>query len=88
MLRNTLQRASPVRVIVGRSLSLIEIAFSVIGIFILEGISIELPGIILGGLGYYFGLRSEDRLGQILGGAAIVLCVVSIGVSALEDPPQ
>jgi hypothetical protein len=77
-----------VRVIVGRSLSLIGIAFAVIGIFILEGISIELPGIILGGLGYYFGLRSEDRLGQILGGAAIVLCVVSIGVSALEDPPQ
>ncbi len=75
-------------VIVGRSLSLIGIAFAVIGIFILEGISIELPGIMLGGLGYYFGLRSQDRLGQILGGAAVVLCVVSIGVSGLEDPPQ
>jgi hypothetical protein len=49
-----------VSVIVGRVLSLIGIAFAVIGIFILEGISIKLPGIILGGLGYYFGLRSED----------------------------
>jgi hypothetical protein len=67
--------------LVGRVLSLI-------GLFILQGISIELPGIILGGLGYYFGLRSQDQLGQILGGVAIVLCVVSIGVSGLEDPPQ
>ena len=74
--------------LVGRVLSLIGIAFALIGLFILEGISIELPGIILGGLGYYFGLRSQDRFGQILGGVAIVLCVVSIGVSGLEDPPQ
>jgi hypothetical protein len=74
--------------LVGRVLSLIGIAFALIGLFILEGISIELAGIILGGLGYYFGLRSQDRLGQILGGVAIVLCVVSIGVSGLEDPPQ
>jgi hypothetical protein len=73
---------------VGRVLSLIGVVFALIGIFILEGISIELPGIILGGLGYYFGLRTQDRLGQILGGAAIVLCVISIGISGLEDPPQ
>ena len=74
--------------LVGRVLSLIGIAFALIGLFILEGISIEFSGIILGGLGYYFGLRSQDRFGQILGGVAIVLCVVSIGVSGLEDPPQ
>jgi hypothetical protein len=74
--------------LVGRVLSLIGRAFALIGLFILEGISIELPGIILGGLGYYFGLRSQDRFGQILEGVAIVLCVVSIGVSGLEDPPQ
>ena len=74
--------------LVGRVLSLIGIAFALIGLFILEGISIELARIILGGLGYYFGLRSQDRLGQSLGGVAIVLCVVSIGVSGLEDPPQ
>ena len=74
--------------LVGRVLSLIGRAFALIGLFILEGISIELAGIILGGLGYYFGLRSQDRLGQILGGVAIVFCVVSIGVRGLEDPPQ
>ena len=74
--------------IVARVLSLIGIAFAVIGLFILECISIEFLGIILGGLGYYFGLRSQDRLGQILGGVAIVLCVLSIGVSGLEDAPQ
>ena len=74
--------------LLGRVLSLLGIAFALIGLFILEGISIEFPGIILGGLGYYFGLRSQDRFGQILGGVAIVLCVVSIGVSGLEDPPQ
>lgn len=74
--------------VVSWALSLIGVAFAAIGIFILEGISIEFPGIILGGLGYYFGLRAQDRLGQLLGGAAIVLCVVSIGVSGLEGPPQ
>jgi hypothetical protein len=74
--------------LVGRVLSLIGIAFALIGLLILQGISIELPGIILGGLGYYFGLRSQDQLGQILGGVDIVLCIVSIGVSGLEDPPQ
>jgi hypothetical protein len=49
--------------VVGWVLSLIAIAFALIGIFVLEGISIELPGIILGGLGYYFGLRAQDRPG-------------------------
>jgi hypothetical protein len=73
---------------VGWALSLIGVAFALIGIFILEGISIELPGIMLGGLGYYFGLRAQDRWGQVLGGTAIVLCVISIGASGLEDPPQ
>lgn len=74
--------------VAGRTLSLIGIAFAVAGAFILEGISIELPGIILGGLGYYFALRAQDRLGQIMAGAALVLCMISIGVSGLEDPPQ
>jgi small-conductance mechanosensitive channel len=73
---------------VGRVLSLTGVVCALIGIFILEGISIEFPGIILGALGYYFGLRAQDRLGQILAGAAIVLCVVSIGISGLEGPPQ
>lgn len=56
---------------------------AVIGIFVFEGISIELPGIILGGLGYYFALTASDRTGQILGIAAAVLNVVSILISGL-----
>ncbi len=54
--------------VVGWVLSLIGVASALIGIFVLEGISIELPGIMLGGLGYYFGLRAQDRAGQFLGG--------------------
>ncbi len=74
--------------VVGWGLSLIAIAFALVGIFLLEGISIELPGIMLGGLGYYFGLRGQDRPAQVLGIAAIVLNVISIFVSGLEGPPQ
>ena len=73
---------------VGRVLSVIGVVFAVIGLFMFEGISIEIPGIILGGLGYYFGLRDGDRIGQILGIAAVVLCVVSIIISGLGAPPQ
>jgi hypothetical protein len=61
---------------------------AVVGIFVLEGISIEFPGIILGGLGYYFGLRSQDRVGQILGIVAAILNVISMVVSGLSGPPQ
>ena len=58
------------------------------GIFVLEGISIEFAGIILGGLGYYFGLRSQDRVGQILGIVAAILNVISMVISGLSGPPQ
>ena len=58
------------------------------GIFVLEGISIEFAGIILGGLGYYFGLTSQDRVGQILGIAAAILNVISMIISGLSGPPQ
>ena len=61
---------------------------AMVGIFVLEGISIEFPGIILGGLGYYFGLTSQDRIGQILGIAAAVLNVISMVISGLSGPPQ
>jgi hypothetical protein len=59
-----------------------------VGIFVLEGISIEFAGIILGGLGYYFGLRSQDRVGQILGIVAAILNVISMVISGLSGPPQ
>jgi hypothetical protein len=76
------------RATVGRVLGLLGVICAVVGIFFLEGISIEFPGIMLGGLGYYLGLTGRDRMGQILGIVAAVLNVVSIGVSGLEGPPQ
>jgi hypothetical protein len=72
---------------IGRVLALLGVVCAV-GIFVLEGISIEFPGIILGGLGYYFGLTSQDRMGQILGIAAAVLKVISMVMSGLSGPPQ
>ena len=76
------------RVTVGRVLALLGVVCAVVGIFVLEGISIEFPGIILGGLSYYFGLTSQDRMGQILGVAAAILNVISMIISGLSGPPQ
>jgi hypothetical protein len=76
------------RAMVGRVLGLLGVVFAVLGIFIFEGISIEYVGLILGGLGYYLGLTSQDRIGQILGIIAVALNVVSIGISGLEGPLQ
>jgi hypothetical protein len=73
---------------VGRGLGLVGVVCAVVGIFVLEGISIEFVGIILGGLGYYLGLTSQDRVGQLLGIAAAVLSVVSMGISGLGGSPQ
>jgi hypothetical protein len=73
---------------VGRGLGLVGVVFAVVGIFVLEGISIEFPGIMLGGLGYYLGLTSQNRMAQFLGIAAAVLSVVSMGISGLGGPPQ
>jgi hypothetical protein len=72
----------------GRVLALLAVVCAVVGIFVLEGISIEFPDIILGGLGYYLGLTSQDRVGQILGIAAAVLNVISIIISGLSELPQ
>jgi hypothetical protein len=76
------------RATVGRVLGLLGIVCAVVGVFVLEGISIEFPGIILGGLGYYFGLTSQDRVGQTLGIVAAALNAISIGITGLETPPQ
>jgi len=73
---------------VGRVLGLLGVLCAVGEIFVVEGISIEFLGIILGGLGYYFGLTSQDRIGQILGISAAVLSAVSIGISGLDISPQ
>ena len=63
-----------------------------LGLFLINGVSIEFPGIILGGLGYFFCLPSGgqggSRAGQILGIVAVILNVVSIAISGLSGPPQ
>ena len=76
------------RAMVGGLLGLLGVVCAVVGIFVLEGISIEFPGIILGALGYYLGLTSQDRASQILGIVAVVLNVISIVISGLTAPPQ
>lgn len=74
------------RAMVGLVLGLLGVLCAVVGIFVVEGISIDFVGLILGGLGYYFGLTSQDRIGQILGVFAMILGIVSIGISGLEVP--
>jgi hypothetical protein len=76
------------RAVVGGVLGLLGVICAVVGIFVLEGISIELPGIILGALGYYLGLTSQDRASQILGVVATVLNVISMVISGLSGAPQ
>jgi hypothetical protein len=76
------------RAMVGRGLGLLGVLCAVVGLFIINGISIEFPGIMLGGLGYYFCLTARDELGQTLGIVAAALNAVSIGISGLEYPLQ
>lgn len=76
------------REMVGITLGLLGVVCAAVGIFVLDGISIEYPGIILGGLGYYFSLQARNRTGQALGIAAVVLNVISMVISGLAAPPQ
>ena len=76
------------RATIGRVLATLGVVCAVVGIVVLEGISIEFPGIILGGLGYYFGLTSQDRVSQILGIVAAVFNTISMVISGLAAPPQ
>jgi hypothetical protein len=68
------------RATVGIVVGVLGLLCAGVGLFVINGVSIEFPGIILGGLGYYFGLQSANRAGQILGIVAVVLIVIS-GVS-------
>jgi hypothetical protein len=60
----------------------------VVGLFVINGVSIEFPGIILGGLGYYLGLQGANPAGQIVGIVAVVLSVISIVISGVSGGPQ
>jgi hypothetical protein len=62
---------------VGRALCAMGLACALAGI-LLEGVSVEIPGIALGAVGYGFATRSGDRAGQVLGVATVVLCAVSM----------
>ena len=74
--------------LVGGLLGLLGVICAVVGIFVLEGISIEFPGLILGAPGYYLGLTSQDRRTQILGITAAVLNMISMVISGLSGRPQ
>lgn len=80
------------RTTVGLVLGAIGVLCAVVGLFLINGVSIEFPGIILGALGYYFCLQSGNQggsgAGRILGIVAVVLSVVSIAISGLSGPPQ
>jgi hypothetical protein len=73
---------------VGIALGVLGVLCAVLGLFLINGVSIEFPGIILGGLGYYFGLQGVNRTGQILGIVAVVLSVISIVISGVSGGPQ
>ena len=73
---------------VGIALGVLGVFCAVLGLLVINGVSIEFPGIILGGLGYYFGLQGGNRAGQILGIVAVVLSVVSIVISGVSGGPQ
>ena len=67
---------------------LLGVVCAVVGIFVSEGVSIELPGIILGVLGYNLGLTIQDRRSQILGIIAAALNVMSMVISGLSGLPK
>jgi hypothetical protein len=73
---------------VGILMGVLGVLCAVVGLVVINGVSIEFPGIILGGLGYYFGLQGGNRAGQILGIVAVVLSVVSIVMSGVSGGPQ
>jgi hypothetical protein len=71
--------------VIGRALCAIALACALAGI-LLEGVSVEIPGIALGALGYGFATRSGDRAGQFLGVATVVLCAVSMAIPSFDVP--
>jgi hypothetical protein len=48
-------------------LGVIGLLCALVGLFLINGISIEFPGIILGALGYYFCLQSGAQEGSRAG---------------------
>jgi len=71
------------RSFVGIALSFSGVACALVGPFSVEGVSIELLGIILGTLSCYSALHKEDRLSLALGLTSIMLCCVALVVSGM-----
>lgn len=71
--------------VAGRALCATGLACALAGI-LLGGISVEIPGIALGTVGYGLATRSADRAGQVLGVATVVLCVLSMAIPSLDPP--
>jgi hypothetical protein len=62
--RTEREEAMGPRIMVGILLGLLGVLCALVGVFGFDGLSVELPGLILG-LGYYFGLRSGNCTEQI-----------------------
>lgn len=71
--------------VIGRALCAIALACALAGI-LLEGVSVEIPGIVLGAVGYGLATRTGDRAGQVLGVATVVLCAVSMAIPSFGLP--
>jgi hypothetical protein len=71
--------------VVGYVLSAMGLACALLGI-LLEGVSVEIPGVALGAVGYGLATRSGDRAGQVLGVVVVGLCVVSMAIPSLDLP--
>jgi hypothetical protein len=71
--------------VVGYVLSTMGLAFALLGIF-LEGVSVEIPGVALGAVGYGLATRSGDRAGQVLGVTTVVLCTISMLIPSFDLP--
>ena len=71
--------------VVGRAISTIGLACALAEI-LLDSVSVEIPGIALGAVGYGFATRSGDRAGQVLGVTTVVLCAVSVAIPSFDLP--
>jgi hypothetical protein len=71
--------------VVGYVLSTMGLAFALLAIF-LEGVSVEIPGVALGAVGYGLATRSGDRAGQVLGVTTVVLCTISMLIPSFDLP--
>jgi hypothetical protein len=71
--------------VVGRAFCPMGLACALAGI-LLGSVSVEIPGIALGAMGYGFATRASDRVGQVLGGAVVTLCAVSVAISSFDVP--